>query len=102
MGRLCLRDEQLFVTRQLSLHIMYSPYIPRGFSLWEIHVGGLARHFGQNKMIEAVEYRFYWLSLKKDVAKIVSQCRTCQLAKQQKQIAEPYTPLPVPSCPSRT
>jgi len=37
--------------------------------------------------------------LKRDVAKIVSQCRTCQLAKQQKQIAGPYTPLPVPNCP---
>jgi len=39
-----------------------------------MHVGGLAGHFSQNKTIEAVEYRFYWLSLKKDVAKIVGQC----------------------------
>ena len=39
-------------------------------------------HFDQNKMIEAVEHRFYWSSLKKDVAKVVGQCRMCQLAKQ--------------------
>ena len=50
-------------------------------------------------MIEAVEQKFYWLSLKKDVTEIVGQCRTCQLAKQQKQIDGPYTSLPVPSFP---
>ena len=35
----------------------------------------------------------------RDIAKIVDQYRTCQLAKQQKQVASPYTPLPIPSCP---
>ena len=44
---------------------------------WGIHIGGLAGHFGQNKTIEVVEHRFYWPNLKKDVAKIVRQCRTC-------------------------
>ena len=65
------------------------PTHPSGIFSWEVHAGGLAGHFGQNKTIEAVEHRFYWPSLKRDVAKIVSQCRTCQLAKQQKQIARP-------------
>ena len=69
------------------------------FLSWEIHDGGLAGHFGQNKTIEVVEHRFYWPSLKRNVTKIVSQCRTCQLAKQPKQIIGPYTPLSVPSCP---
>ena len=69
---------------------------------WEIHAGGLAVHFGQNKIIEVVEHRFYWPSLKKDVAKIVSQWRTCQLAEQQKQIVGPYTPLPVPNSRDKT
>ena len=59
-----------------------------GILSWEVHVGGLAGHFGQNKTIETVEHRFYWPSLKRDVAKIVSQCRTCQLAKQQKQMSD--------------
>ena len=31
----------------------------RDFLYWEIHAGGLTRHFGQNKTIEAVELRFY-------------------------------------------
>jgi hypothetical protein len=59
----------------------------------------LAGHFGRDKTIEEVERQFYWPSLKKDVAKIVSTCNTCQLAKQKRQNTSLYTPLPVPSCP---
>jgi len=44
---------------------------PLGILSWEIHAGGSVGHFGQIKTIEAVEHRFYWPSLKKDVAKIV-------------------------------
>ena len=90
-----LQDGYLFRSRLL--------YIPRTslreFLVWELHAGGLAGHFGRNKTIEAVEHRFYWPSLKRDVARLVSQCRTCQLAKQRKQNTGLYTPLPVPNCP---
>ena len=71
----------------------------REFLPWEMHAGDPVGHFSQNKTIEAVEHRFYWSSLKMDVTKIVGQCRTCELAKQQKQIIEPYTHLLVLSCP---
>ena len=54
----------------------------RDFLSWEVHAGGLVGHFDWNKTIEFVEHRFYWLSLKRDVAKIIGQCRTCQLVKQ--------------------
>ena len=43
-----------------------------------------------------MERQFYWLGLKRGVAKIVGQCRTCQLAKHRKQNTGLYTPLPVP------
>ena len=36
-----------------------------------MHVGDLAGHYGRNKTIKAVEHKFYWPSLKSDVAKIV-------------------------------
>jgi len=89
-----LQDGYLFRFRKLC--------IPRtslrDFLSWEVHAGGLAGHFHQNKIIKVVKHRFYWPSLKRDVAKIGSQYRTCQLDKQQKQIAGPYTPLPVPNC----
>ena len=65
---------------------------PLGILSWEMHAGGLAGHFDQKRIIEAIKHQFYWPSSKKDVAKIIGHCRTCQLAKQQKQIAGPYTP----------
>uniref|UniRef100_A0A2N9H5T6 Reverse transcriptase n=1 Tax=Fagus sylvatica TaxID=28930 RepID=A0A2N9H5T6_FAGSY len=71
----------------------------RDFLVWELHAGGLAGHFGRDKTIEEVERQFYWPSLKRDVAKIVGQCRTCQLAKHRKQNTGLYTPLPVPDRP---
>uniref|UniRef100_A0A2N9IA60 Reverse transcriptase n=1 Tax=Fagus sylvatica TaxID=28930 RepID=A0A2N9IA60_FAGSY len=71
----------------------------RDFLVSEIHAGGLAGHFGRNKTIEEVGRQFYWPSLKRDVAKIVGQCRTCQLAKHRKQNTGLYTPLPVPDRP---
>jgi len=59
-----------------------------------LHAGGLAGHFGNEKTIEAVEYMFYWPSLKHDVAKHVGKYHICQLAKQQKQNIGLYTPRP--------
>ena len=56
----------------------------RDLLIWEMHSGGLTRHFGRDKTIASVEDRFYWPSLKKDVARIVAQCRTCRLAKAKK------------------
>ena len=44
----------------------------RDLLVWEMHVGGLAGHFGRDKTIALVEDRFYWPSLKRDVATIVA------------------------------
>ena len=46
-----------------------------------------------------MENLFYWPSLKKDVAELIRQCRTYQLAKQCKQNTDICTPLPVPDRP---
>ena len=83
--RFLLHDEYLFRLLKLCISCMSL----RDFLSWELHVGGLAGHFDQ-KTIDVVEHKFYWPSLTRDVAEIVGQCRTCQLAKQQKQIAGPY------------
>ena len=87
---------QIFVP--LSSVVYPSHLIKRIFCI-RITRWGLAGHFRRNKTIEAVEHRFYWLSLKRDVARLVSQYRPCQLAKQRKQYSGLYTPLPVPNCP---
>ena len=65
----------------------------------ELHSGGAVGHFGRDKTIAMVEDRFYWPSLKRDVAKIVSQCLVCQTAKGKKNNTGLYTPLPVPHSP---
>ena len=56
-------------------------------------------HFGRDKTIALVEYRFFWPSLKKDVWKVIKQCRACQVGKGSKQNTGLYTPLPIPSKP---
>ena len=87
-----LQDGYLFKANKLC--------IPRSsvrdFLVWEIHAGGLASHFGRDKTIEEVQRQFYWLGLKRGIAKIVGQCCTYQLAKHRKQNTGLYTPLPVP------
>ncbi|KAF7844110.1 putative mitochondrial protein [Senna tora] len=71
----------------------------RVFFIWELHAGGLAGHFGRDKTIAIVEDRFCWPSLKCDVARVLSQCRTCQTSKAKKQNTGLYTPLHVPHEP---
>ena len=73
----------------------------RELLIWEMHAGRLAGHFGRDKTIALVEDKFYWPSLKKDFARIVAQCRTCQLAKAKKQNTGLYTPLSVPHEPRK-
>ncbi|CAL2272224.1 unnamed protein product [Prunus armeniaca] len=73
---------------------MYSLYFFREFLVWELHGGGLEGHFGKDKTIALVEDYFYWPSLKRDVAHLISQCRTCQLARKRN--TSLYSHLPIP------
>ncbi|KAK8942371.1 hypothetical protein KSP39_PZI009407 [Platanthera zijinensis] len=71
----------------------------RDFLIWEMHAGGAAGHFGRDKTTALVEDRFFWPSLKKDVARVIRHCRTCQMAKGSRQPSGLYTPLPIPHRP---
>ena len=95
MGEYVLKDGFLFKGDRLCIPRMSL----REFLIWELHSGGIAGHFGRDKTIALVEDRLYWPSLKRDVAKVLEQCRTCQLVKQKKQNTRLYTPLPVPHAP---
>ena len=79
------RDHPDFVLQEGHLFRGGKLCIPRtsvrDFLMWELHARGLASQFGWNKTNEAVEHRFYWPSLKRDVAHIVAQCRICASAK---------------------
>nr|XP_043611666.1 uncharacterized protein LOC122583313 [Erigeron canadensis] len=76
--------------------------IPRGsirdLLIREAHGGGLAGHFGINKIGEILTEHFYWPSLLKDVQNIISLCPTCHQAKATFH-KELYTPLQVPTQP---
>lgn len=56
---------------------------------------------GKDGTIALVEDHFRWLSLKRDFSRIVSQCRTCQLAKGRKHNIGLYAPLSIPYSPWR-
>jgi len=74
-----LHDRYLFLSRKFCI-----PKISLiEFLIWELHTGALVGHFRNEKTIEAIEYHFYWPRLKRDIAKHVEWCHTCQLAKKK-------------------
>ena len=55
--------------------------IPKPFQkpiLQSIHDGGLGMHLGTQKTLKKLIERFWWRSLKSEVAKYVATCRICQ------------------------
>ena len=71
----------------------------RDFLIWELHGGELAGHFGITKTLQALEARYYWPHLRRDVRRMVGRCSTCTIGKLTKQNTGQYLPLPVPTAP---
>ena len=69
------------------------------FLIWELHGGGLAGHFGVTKTFRALEDRYYWPRLRRDVRRLIGRCSICTIGKLTKQNSGPYLPLPVPTSP---
>ncbi len=69
------------------------------FVILELHSGGLAGHFGRDKILSLVDDSFFWPYLPYDVVTVIKHCRTCQLAKGSKTNVGLYTPLPIPLHP---
>eukprot|EP01018_Ginkgo_biloba_P014195 Gb_17747 [translate_table: standard] len=90
-----LHDRYLFKGKQLCIPVG----LMRENIIRELHSGGLGGHFGRDKTIALVEDRYYWPGLRKQVAKFVIQCKTCQVSKGASQNMGLYNPLPVSSEP---
>lgn len=86
LSDLIVEDGYLFMCIRLCILLA----LVCDFLVWVLYAGGIVEHFGRDKTIALVKDLFHWRSLKKDVVRIVDQCRTCQLTKQRKQNADLY------------
>jgi hypothetical protein len=64
-----------------------------------MHNENLRRHFGMDKARALVEEFYYWRGIAKDEKKWVESCRISQHAKERRQNARLYTPLPILEVP---
>jgi hypothetical protein len=67
--------------------------------LQEAHGGGLMGHFGAKKTEDILAGHFFWPKMRRDVARLVGRCTTCQKVKSRLNPHGLYLPLPVPSAP---
>jgi hypothetical protein len=67
--------------------------------LKEKHSGGLAGHFGHDKMFSKLNGSYFWPGMRTDVKKFVDRCRICQHTKGKRQNTGLYQPLPIPERP---
>ena len=55
----------------------------------------LAGHLGKHKTVDRTLQRFYWPTLRKDVAEFCKCCQTCQKSSKAKPQRAPLIPLPI-------
>src|SRR3954462_13363495 len=76
---------------------IYAPEACRENILREFHSSKIAVHPGRSKMYRDLQRQYRWHGMKKDVAKHVSQCLTCQQIKaKHNRLAGELQPLEVP------
>ncbi|GKV46430.1 hypothetical protein SLEP1_g53414 [Rubroshorea leprosula] len=95
---------------KMGLHISDDGIIRLGDRIWvpydeglrtellqEAHKSNYTIHHGSTKMYHDLKEAFWWKSMKKDVAKYVSKCLTCQVVKAEHQKpGRQLQPLPIP------
>jgi hypothetical protein len=70
----------------------------RGKILDEAHLSKFSMHPGSNKMYHDLRTLYWWTRMKREIAKYISECDTCQRIKASHlKAAGPLQPLPIPS-----
>jgi len=73
-----------------------NPFIP--MLLTEFHSTSLGGHMGETKTLHCLQDNFFWEHMRRDVHRIVLECRICQQMKpQNRKPAGLLQPLPIPS-----
>ena len=63
----------------------------------EVHCSTYAMHPYNTKMYETIEENYWWLGMKREIAKFVSKCLVYQQVKRKhKKPARIFQPLPIP------
>jgi hypothetical protein len=64
----------------------------------EAHLSKFSMHPGSNKMYHDLKSLYWWTRMKREIAKYISECDTCQRIKASHlKAAGPLQPLPIPS-----
>jgi hypothetical protein len=64
----------------------------------EAHLSKFSMHPGSNKMYHDLRSLYWWTRMKKEIAKYISECDTCQRVKASHlKVAGTLQPLPIPS-----
>jgi hypothetical protein len=64
----------------------------------EAHLSKFSMHLGSNKMYHDLRSLYWWTRMKREIAKYLSECDTCQRIKASHlKAAGPLQPLPIPS-----
>jgi hypothetical protein len=64
----------------------------------EAHLSKFSMHPGSNKMYNDLRSLYWWTRMKREIAKYVSECDTCQRIKASRlKVAGTMQPLPIPS-----
>ena len=90
-----LQDGLLFKDSKLCI----SKCSMRQNLIQEKHNGGLARHFGIDKIVGQLSHYYFWPKMRSEVENFVKRCKICQHVKGRSQNIGLYTPLPISGRP---
>jgi hypothetical protein len=83
-------EDRLVVPKDLEL---------RKKVLDEAHLSKFSMHPGSNKMYHDLRSLYWWTRMKREIAKYISKCDTCQRIKASHlKVVGTLQPLPIPSC----
>jgi len=97
-------DLDYYVKDQLLYHLgkLCIPQTERVNKIREVHTSVISGHFGVSKTVAQLQRYCYWPKMHETVSRYVRGCTMCAKSKPSNRKLGLYTPLPVPSHPSKS